>query len=81
MVSNKEWFNQPYFKGDGKRYFVRGTIISDMSSIKPKVKAFISKPYKTQYLATKSAYRRVYQKDGNTKRTRNVLTDFQVLPL
>jgi hypothetical protein len=55
---------------------VIGEIIDDLTKVDFKVKDFQSRPYKTQESALRAAYKKVYQKDGNTRRTKNVLTNF-----
>lgn len=55
---------------------VIGEIIDDLTKVDFKVKDFQSKPYKTNEAALRAAYKKVYQKDGNTRRVRNVLTNF-----
>lgn len=60
------------------RYVVVGYIIDDLSKINYKEKPYKSKQFKSSYDATKHGYSLVYQKDGNTKRTKNVLVNFQI---
>ena len=60
-------------------YRVKGTIIKDITALSLKSKPYTSRSFKTLYLASKHGYSKVYLKDGNTKRTRNVLTDFQII--
>lgn len=60
------------------KYRVEGTVIKDLSSIRWIQKPFKSKKFKTQEEAIRFGYSKVYRKDGNTKRTRNVLTNYQI---
>ena len=59
-------------------YKVKGTIIKSLTALDLKKKPYESKCFKTQEEAMRHGYSKVYKKDGNTKRTLNVLTDFQI---
>ena len=57
---------------------VVGEIIDDVHKIDFKVKPYKSKIFYTSESALKHGYSKVYQKDGNAKRTKNVLTNFYI---
>lgn len=59
-------------------YRIVGEVIDDFTKIMFKKKPLRSKVFKTQEEALKYAYAMVYRKDGNTKRVKNVLTNFYV---
>lgn len=59
-------------------YRVVGSIIKDVRALDLKVTPYKSKVFKNDRVAQKHAYSLVYQKDGNTKRTKNVLVNFYI---
>jgi hypothetical protein len=60
-------------------FIIKGTLIKDVTALNLKSKPYKSKVFKTSEQASKYGWKKVYRSDGNTRRTRNVLTDFQIL--
>lgn len=57
---------------------VVGEIIDDVQKVNFKKTPYRSKIFYTPETAQKHAYSMVYRKDGNTKRSKNVLTNFYI---
>jgi predicted HTH transcriptional regulator len=55
-----------------------GEIIDNDEKVDFKIKPYKSKIYYTEETALKDAYKKVYHKDGNTKRRKNVLVNFYI---
>jgi hypothetical protein len=60
-------------------YQIIGEIIKDENAMSVQITPYKSKIFRTQESAIKYAYSKVYRKDGNTKRTKNVLINFQIV--
>lgn len=59
-------------------YRIVGFIIDDFEKINFKEKPYRSKIFKDEIKARKYAYSKVYEKDGNTKKTKNTLVNFYI---
>jgi len=57
---------------------VIGEILKDETALNIQIKPYKSKIFYTQESAIKHGYKMVYRKDGNNKRTRNVLIDWYI---
>jgi hypothetical protein len=57
---------------------VVGQILDDESKVDFKIKPFLSKIFYTDETARRYAYSLVYKKDGNNKRTKNVLINWYI---
>lgn len=55
-----------------------GEILENETALDLKIKPYKSKIFYTQESALKHAYSKVYRKDRNTKRSRNVLINFYI---
>lgn len=57
---------------------VVGEIWENATALRLKSKPYASKIFYTDQTALKHGYSKVYEKDGNTKRTKNVLVNWYV---
>lgn len=60
------------------KYQIIGEIWKDITAIKLNIKPYKSKIFNSDKEALKYAYSMIYKKDGNTKRSKNVLVNFYI---